>query len=192
MSKSANDEDWPVFELWKKYEDMAMHFNDLIIKLRTQALAAVAALATIVGVFAKADTDAHTRWEMVAFAFFILLIFWIAIWVIDFRYYNRLLIGAVSALIELEKQSKDKLRVRHIDISTRIEAAVAGKLGLEGTNLSLGRWAFYGLVTFALIVGFVFSLCHVISWETLMRLAPSVDLSMTTPVVAWQSWDNLK
>jgi hypothetical protein len=107
---------------------------------------------------------------MVAFAFAILLIFWIAIWVIDFRYYNRLLIGAVSALIEIEKMSKDKLRVRHIDISTRLEAAVAGKLGLEGSNLSLGRWIFYALVSFALFAGLVFSLCHVISRETLKAM----------------------
>ena len=44
----ADHRQWPLFEVWVKYEEITMHFNDLLIKLRTQALAAVAALATIV------------------------------------------------------------------------------------------------------------------------------------------------
>jgi hypothetical protein len=55
-----NEEGWPVFEVWKKYEEITMHFNDLLMRLRTQALAAVAALATIVGIFSKAGADALT------------------------------------------------------------------------------------------------------------------------------------
>ena len=43
------DQGWPIYDLWTKYEDIAMHFNDLLIKLRTQALAAVAALTTLSG-----------------------------------------------------------------------------------------------------------------------------------------------
>src|SRR5687767_14927834 len=116
--KEAGEEGWPVFEVWDKYEEITMHFNDLLMKLRTQALAAVAALATIVGIFAKAGADALTSWLMVAFAFAILIIFWIAIWLIDFLYYNRLLIGAVASLLELEANSKSRLRIRHLDIST--------------------------------------------------------------------------
>jgi hypothetical protein len=37
--------------LWEKYEDIAMHFNDLLIRLRTQSLAGVAALSALVGIF---------------------------------------------------------------------------------------------------------------------------------------------
>jgi hypothetical protein len=50
-------EQWSVFELWEKYEQIAMHFNDLLIKLRTQALAGVAAISAIVGVFAKSGPN---------------------------------------------------------------------------------------------------------------------------------------
>jgi hypothetical protein len=39
--------------LWEKYEDIAMHFNDLLIRLRTQSLAGVAALSALVGIFSK-------------------------------------------------------------------------------------------------------------------------------------------
>src|SRR5262245_43882928 len=126
--KPPIEQGWPVLKLWQKYEDIAMHFNDLLIRLRTQALGAIAALATIIGVFAKAGEDRHTSWEMVAFAFAILLAFWLAIWVIDFCYYNRLLKGAVAALLEVERQSKAELYIQNINMSTKIEAAVAGRL----------------------------------------------------------------
>jgi hypothetical protein len=36
-------------ELWGKYEDIAMHFNELLIRLRTQALGAVATIVTAAG-----------------------------------------------------------------------------------------------------------------------------------------------
>ena len=155
-----NEQGRPVFELWQKYEDIAMHFNDLLIRLRTQALAAIAALATIIGVFAKAGEDRHTSWEMVAFAFAILSVFWIAIRVIDFCYYNRLLEGAVAALLNVEEESKGKLYLQSIDMSTKIEAAVAGRLKKrpEEWRLGRGRWVFYVLVAGALLGGFGFSL----------------------------------
>ncbi|MFY9837927.1 MAG: hypothetical protein WAK55_15960 [Xanthobacteraceae bacterium] len=157
------EQGWSVFELWRKYEDIAMHFNDVLIRLRTQALGAVAALTTIIGVFAKAGEDRHASWEMVAFAFAILFAFWLAIWVIDFCYYNRLLKGAVAALLDIEKQSKDKLYLQAIDMSTKIEAAVAGNPEKkpeesEEWQLDFGRWAFYVLVACTLLGGFVFSL----------------------------------
>lgn len=41
------------FELWKSYEDVAMHFNDLLIRLRTQALAALATISSIILVINK-------------------------------------------------------------------------------------------------------------------------------------------
>jgi len=145
-----------------------MHFNDLLIRLRTQALGAIAALITIIGVFAKAGEGGHTSWEMMAFAFAISLAFWLAIWVIDFCYYNRLLIGAVAALLEVEKQSKTKLRLRPIDMSTKIEAAVAGHLKREPgepteRQLGRGRWTFYVLVACTLFAGFTFSLCQALT-----------------------------
>jgi hypothetical protein len=51
-------EEWSIKELWEKYEEIAMHFNDLLIRLRTQALGGVAALSAIVGIFGKSGTAA--------------------------------------------------------------------------------------------------------------------------------------
>jgi hypothetical protein len=154
------DEGWPIYDLWAKYEDIAMHFNDLLIKLRTQALAAVAALTTIVGIFAKSGADAKTNWEMVSFALAILIVFWIAIWIIDFCYYNRLLVGAVKALFDLEIASKDKLHIHSIDISTKIRDAVASDRPWEANtwNLVRGRWAFYVIVLIALSGALAFTI----------------------------------
>jgi hypothetical protein len=157
---APTDEGWPIYDLWTKYEDIAMHFNDLLIKLRTQALGAVAALTTIVGIFAKSGADAKTNWEMVAFALAIIIVFWIAIWIIDFCYYNRLLVGAVKALFDLEVASKDKLHIHSIDLSTKIRDTVAGGRPWEANtwNLVRGRWAFYVIVVLALSGALIFAI----------------------------------
>jgi hypothetical protein len=159
----TDHEGWPIRELWEKYEEIAMHFNDLIIRLRTQALAGVAALSTLVGVFAKADLGQFTyTWEIAGFVFLALALFWVAIWILDFWYYNDLLVGAVAALLELEKESETKSHIAHINMSTLVERSVAGEL-----NFKLGwwktfrivapRWAFYILVFSALVAGACFS-----------------------------------
>jgi hypothetical protein len=85
------------------------------------------------------------------------------IWIIDFCYYNRLLIGAVAAIRDIETLSKDAMHIRQIDISTKIERAVAreGKRlpsdWYSFFNLHIGTWAFYVLVFGALIGGIWFS-----------------------------------
>jgi hypothetical protein len=153
-----NEKGWPLYEVWKQYEDIAMHFNDLLMRLRTQALAAIAALATIIGIFAKIN-GSNTDWESVTIAFTILVFFWIAIWVLDFCYYNRLLLGAAVALFNIEEISKKELRIRHLEMSTMIRDAVAGKLDdvIFQWSLNRGRWIFYGLVCVGLLIGLSYS-----------------------------------
>lgn len=162
---TAKGEGWPIKPLWKEYETIAMHFNDLLIKLRTQALGAVAAISTLVGIFGRTSGDNKESWEIAATVFFFLCLFWIAIWVIDFCYYNRLLLGAVAAILELEKASMTSARIHHINISSKIEGAVAGDdLALSTMSckrvrrLRFGRWAFYSIVFVALLMGLGFSL----------------------------------
>jgi hypothetical protein len=160
----AEPEGWPLKDVWEKYEDIAMHFNDLLIRLRTQALAAVAAISTLVTIFGKTGADPKLSWELAALVFSLLSVFWIAIWIIDFCYYNRLLIGAVAAILDIEALSKEAIYIRQIDISTKIERAVAreGKSlpsdWYRFFNLHLGTWAFYVFVFGALIGGILFLL----------------------------------
>ena len=109
-TRQLDPEGWPLKDLWEKYEQIAMHFNDLIMRLRTQALAAVAAISVVAGIFGKIGADPKLSWELTAFVFSLLSVFWIAIWIIDVFYYNKLLIGAVGAIVDLEKMSNKTMR----------------------------------------------------------------------------------
>lgn len=157
-------DEWPLYQLWEKYEDVAMHFNDLLIKLRVQALGGVAALSTLVGIFTKTDVgNVRGSWEIATGVFGALCLFWIAIWVLDLLYYNRLLLGSVAALLELEEQSKGKNTVRHIKLSTIIAQAVASTLpnprpAAERFFLLRGVWIFYSVVMLSLLCGFALCL----------------------------------
>lgn len=154
---------WPIQNLWEKYEDITMHFNDLIIRLRMQALAGVAALSTLVGLFAKSDIGGSPyTWEIAGFVFSALALSWVAIWALDFGYYNRLLIGAVAALLELEHLSETQTTISKIRLSTVIEEhAVYGfkKPFTWKQNLRpiWAGWLFYILVFVALLAGASFS-----------------------------------
>lgn len=164
INKSVTSKRPNLFETWSKYEEVAMHFNDLLLKIRTQALGVVATLVTVVGIFAK-TSDVKLSWEMAAGAFLFLGAFWVAIWILDFRYYNRLLLGAVLAIVNLEKQSKKSTRIKEINLSREIERAVRDDLTKEereiAGKLSAGRWQFYIIVFSALFLGFIFCLYEI-------------------------------
>jgi hypothetical protein len=171
---------YDIFTLWKEYEAIAMHFNDLLLKIRTQSLAAVAAFATIAGVLLKGDGGGQDiRWGALTAVFAGLCVFWVAIWILDFAYYNRLLLGAVKALVWIEKESRDAKRASSIDMSTLIEQSVARRKPAEQADafddpekkaavlehparredfrLSWGRWLFYGLVFVLLLSSMILS-----------------------------------
>src|SRR3954453_20225100 len=73
-----------VQKLWSKYEDIAMHFNDLLMRLRTQSLAGIAAVSALVGIFSKTSIAEVKTELLVAEAIFIAMgVFWVAIWCLD-------------------------------------------------------------------------------------------------------------
>lgn len=158
---SDEAEETPIFTVWKKYEDVAMHFNDLLIRLRIQALAGVAALAVLASIFSNVRTfNFQGTWMIAAAAFGGLCLIWLAIWTLDMLYYNRLLIGSVVAIIELEEKSKAETHIKHFDLSTRIQQSVWNKLPAPLPFYS--RWyllrgvvAFYTIVFFTLLTGFI-------------------------------------
>ena len=154
-----------------------MHFNDLLIRLRTQALAGVAAVSVLVSIFARSGTDLRMSWEVAAGVFFFLCLFWIAIWIVDFCYYNKLLIGAVAAILDLERRSQYELRIRELKMSTMIEQSVAGTLPKVERSWRLrgGPSAFYSIVFVALIAGLVFSF-----WQYINITAP-IDMRYFGP-----------
>jgi hypothetical protein len=112
-----------LFEVWKEYEQIAVHFNDLLMRLRIQAISVVTAVAAIAGIVLK--ESGKIQWDMLSFAFRGLILFWLAVWLLDLMYYTRLLYGAVEAIKELEKQSKKHAEnhpgLIYLDLSTTID-----------------------------------------------------------------------
>lgn len=52
-----------LLDAWERHEKIAMHFNDLILKVRIQALGALAAVVTVGGVLLKTvSPEQHLPW----------------------------------------------------------------------------------------------------------------------------------
>mgnify|MGYP001605698522 FL=1 len=149
-----------LYQVWQKYEDMAMHFNDLIIKVRIQALGGVAAIITVIGFIFKAKGG--IPWDIMIAIFGFLLLFWIAIWILDFLYYNKLLLGAIDALLKIEELSERNVNINLLDMSHKIEAAVHGDPPTHRRKgLVWGPILFYSLVVLGLSIGLI---CSVIKY----------------------------
>jgi hypothetical protein len=79
--------------------------------------------------------------------------------VLDFAYYNRLLLGAVEALLKVEQASKGGNRLSELTLSTDVEAAVKRPPGgNEYWSRAKGRWIFYLIVLLVLLAGMGVSL----------------------------------
>jgi hypothetical protein len=136
--------------LWTKYEDVAMHFNDLIMRWRLQAIGGLAGLVTLAG-FVVGDADTLlVRYRAMLILSGVLISGWVGVACIDLFYYRRLLQGAVEAILDLESQ------VHQISLSTRIE-----KKAQRGSTIT--PWLFYlsGLLPLVLILAWaIFQLQH--------------------------------
>ena len=159
-----------IFELWKEYERVAMHFNELLIKLRTQALGGVAVIAALVGFLSRGEALVEFRWGILSGVFFMLTIFWIAIWCLDFRYYNRLLLGAVDELLRLERESHTHSHTKEIRLSTGIERAAFESMPKKTLckEIFLGRCLFYIIVFLGLLAASLFSFIKFLSASALV------------------------
>ncbi len=94
-----------------------------------------------------------------------LAVFWIAIWIPDPGYYNKLLLGAVAAIPSLEEQSRSASSAPAIELSTMIELAVAHSFPVrrrtrrERFYLHFAVWPFYAIVLIVILGLAVFSIC---------------------------------
>jgi hypothetical protein len=127
------------FRLWSKYEEITMHFNELIIKLRVQALGGV----TITGTIATALFKGSNNTDILKFLLPMYFLGWLAIYFLDVHYYDHLLTGAVNEILVLESKLED------IKLSTKIKEEV------ERNKLNGRRW-FYGTVSIALLMANIF------------------------------------
>jgi len=133
--------DRDVVDLWFRYEEIAMHFNTLIIQFRLQLIGGIGAIGTVASylIGAKVEDLQQHNWlrALISSGMFVLVA---AAAVLDLFYYDRLLRGAVDALLAFEQAHPE------IQMSTTIEARVAG-----------GNWAVWWAYGILLSLLFVFS-----------------------------------
>lgn len=92
---------------WRTVVDTQMHFNDMIIRMRTLGVTAVVtvfgAAAFAIGQYPDRFYDLlGERFHVSEGVIFFGLVLWAAIFFIDFFYYFRLLIGAVNRSYEID------------------------------------------------------------------------------------------
>ena len=139
-------------DVWKEYESISMHFNTLLIQLRIRALGGIGVVAAVLGFVSKSDTSQGMQWTLIAYSMLALFFIWLAIFLIDVFYYNKLLLGAVSATIDLESNTDEKIDIK---FSTSVKDYVEGK-SQKFDNLWPIYW-FYGIVGFLLISSSLYS-----------------------------------
>lgn len=138
---SASDR---VFQVWSKSEDIAVHFNDLIMRWRLQAVGGLAAIATLAG-FVVGDADTlRVRYRAMIMLSALLACGWVGVGALDLFYYRKLLQGAVQTILRLEEQMSD------VHLSTDIEEAAK-------SGARWAPWLFYGLGLAPLLVFIVWA-----------------------------------
>ncbi|AFY75998.1 MAG: hypothetical protein IGR93_17685 [Hydrococcus sp. C42_A2020_068] len=95
-----------IFKIWEKYEDIATHFNELLIKLRIQALGGIAIIGTLATTTLLKESKVDLRQYLLPL-FFLLTVGWLALYFLDIYYYNCLLQGAVESIKTIEKKTID-------------------------------------------------------------------------------------
>ncbi|MGJ8650783.1 MAG: hypothetical protein ACSHX4_10525 [Opitutaceae bacterium] len=142
-----------LYKYWKDCEDITMHFNDLLARLRLQSLAGIAAIPTLLA-FGLGSGGKTVDWNIMLYAFIAMLIAWISICCLDLLYYNRLLHGAVKEIIRVEQ----RISQSEVELSQVIKRAVPAAF-----NHSIGPLLFYLLVSIVM-VGFIilsaFKICE--------------------------------
>ena len=119
--------------LWAEREQIATHFNDVLMRFRLHALVGLGAIAAVAGsVLTRGAPESRCgawSWLLVSLA-----TAWLAVAFLDLFYYRKLRLGAVQAMLRLEEALPESER-----FSSTIERHAAWG----------ARWApgvFYGLI----------------------------------------------
>lgn len=138
---------------WAKAEDVAVHFNELIMNFRLKAVGALTLAAGLVGtvLLNKGDSPPpQINYYSFALAMWFLAIVWVAILCLDLFYYHRLLLGAVEEAIRIEKVLGERCQ-----LSTLIKRSAE-----EGPRDSVARGAFYLLPLTVMVVAGGVAWCY--------------------------------
>jgi hypothetical protein len=137
-----------LLEEWKVVIQTQMHFNDMIIKMRTAGLSVLIAVfggaAIAIGQYPDrfieiGRRDFHVAAPIILFG----LLLWLAIFVIDYFYYHKCLLGAVERGYQIDDVCKGRkvAGTTMYGMTTLIRDAI-GKPGASKFYI----WTFYLLV----------------------------------------------
>jgi len=112
------------FAVWCKYEDIANHFNGLIIQIRIKSLALITSISSILAIYTT--KDGVIQWELLQYALMFQFFFLLSVCVLDLFYYNRLLTNTVIILRDLEKDRPKTDGIPEPNFSTVLDDEVGG------------------------------------------------------------------
>ena len=91
--------------LWWHYEEIAMHFNQLIIEYRLQLMGGAGAIGALASYFVGSHIqELEQKHAIRAYISLIILVLLFAAMLLDILYYDNLLQGAVDALVKFESE----------------------------------------------------------------------------------------
>jgi len=151
MAKNKNtaEETRLILEEWKTVIQTQMHFNDMIMKMRTTAVSVVLAVFGAAAYSLQYD-KLYLRIGNVSFHASVLIIAFglgmlVGVFCLDYFYYYKMLLGAVQRGYDIDQAYKDRLvdGCKIFGMSTKIRDSL-GKPGKSKYFI----WIFYGLVFF--------------------------------------------
>jgi hypothetical protein len=96
-----------IISTWKKIVDTQMHFNDMVMRVRNLAITLLLAAFGAAAYSLQTPLFLNVYGKPVHVALFIIvfgLVGWVALWIMDLGHFHRLLRGAVSHGMALERQ----------------------------------------------------------------------------------------
>ena len=161
-----------VWKYWVQCEEIAMHFNKLIMDFRLRALGGVAlSSGFMVAMLRDESFDRHI--PFLAAWLIAMCVVWIAIGIIDRFYYQRLLHGVVIEILRIEADYGGNF----LRCSRQIEHTVNDGLGNEK---HWPRWAFYLLPLIPLFGGAIWCFC-IARHEPATRSAAEHSVHLAAP-----------
>lgn len=128
------------FEEWKTTVETQMHFNDLILRFRSIVLSVfVAGLGVIYGLEDVLEKNIIKLDNV----YLLPIVFWLSCFIIDFFYYQKLLIGSVEHACkfdEMEFFKKNKILGLTTSISSKISKSWSNLLILSFYIIPLFIW----------------------------------------------------
>lgn len=149
-SNLSTEEIRNIIEEWKTVIQTQMHFNDLLMKVRTATVSVVLAVFGAAGYSLQFDNlvrnigyipyigvvKIHTAVGVIIVGLAIL----IAMFVIDYRYYYKMLVGAVKRGYEFDEEFSNMADRKYFGLSSMIRDEIG-----KPTKSKIFVWFFYGL-----------------------------------------------